>query len=131
MTNENCIFCKIIEGKIPAVKVWEDEKYLTMLDINPMNPGHVLIIPKEHEDYIFDLSDSKYKELMLKAKNVAIILKERLKPKRVALAVEGLGIPHVHVHLVPINKGNELNPERAKPMNSEELNRIAKKIRGN
>ncbi len=129
MTNKNCIFCKIIEGKVPAVKIWEDKDYLVMLDANPINPGHTLLIPKEHEDYIFDISDDKYKKLMVKAKEVAIILKEKLSPKRIGLAVEGFGVPHAHIHLIPLNKGNELNPERAKPMSSEKLKKIASRIR--
>ena len=126
---ENCIFCKIVKGEIPSVKVWEDEKHLAILDINPINPGHTVLIPKKHDDYLFDLEDGEYTELMLKAKKIAKMLKNKLKPKRIGLAVEGFFVPHVHVHLVPLNKGNELNPERAKNMSAEELNRIAKKIR--
>lgn len=130
MTNENCIFCKIVKGKIPSVKVWEDDKHLAILDINPINPGHTVLIPKKHDDYLFDLEDGEYTELMLKAKKIAKMLKNKLKPKRIGLAVEGFFVPHVHIHLVPLNKGNELNPERAKNMGAEELNRIAKKIKG-
>src|SRR3989344_5549201 len=127
MKNENCIFCKIVAGEIPSVKIWEDEEYFVMLDVHPINPGHILIIPKKHSDYIFDLSDKEYSELMLKTKETAIILKSKLKPKRVGIAVEGFGVPHVHIHLVPLNKGNELNPERAKPSNPENLKKIAEK----
>jgi histidine triad (HIT) family protein len=124
----DCIFCKIIKGEIPAVKLWEDEKYFIILDSSPINPGHTLLLPKKHTDYIFDLNDQEYSELMLKAKEIAKILKKKLNPKRVGMAIEGFGVPHVHIHLVPENKGNELNPERAKDMNIEELNKIAEKI---
>ena len=127
--DKNCIFCKIIKGDIPSVKIWEDEKYFIMLDINPINPGHTLVIPKNHKDYVFDLDDREYNQLMLKAKEVAKILKNKLKSKRIGLAIEGFAVPHVHIHLIPLNKGNELNPERAKKMDSEELNKIAEKIR--
>ena len=127
--DSNCIFCKIVNGKIPSVKIYEDEKFLAFLDVNPINPGHALLIPKKHEDYLFDLNNEEYKKFMLTAKKIAKILKEKLKPKRVGLAVEGFFVPHVHIHLVPLNKGNELNPERAKSMSVEKLKEIAQKIR--
>lgn len=129
MEKKECIFCRIVKGEISAVKIWEDEKYVAFLDMNPINSGHTLLIPKKHSDYLFDLDDKEYSELMLRAKKIANILKDKLNPKRIGMAVEGFFIPHVHVHLVPLNKGNELNPERAKPSNSEELKKIAEKIR--
>lgn len=127
---ENCIFCKIIRGEIPcATKIAEDKKFWVMLDISPINPGHTLVIPKKHTDYIFDLKNKEYKELMLKSKEIAKLLKEKLNPKRIGIAVEGFGVPHVHVHLVPENNVNELNPERAKPMSQDELKKILDKIK--
>ncbi|MBI2043896.1 HIT family protein [Candidatus Pacearchaeota archaeon] len=126
---KDCIFCKIINGEIPAEKIFEDKRYLAFLDINPINPGHTILIPKKHTDYLFDLNDKEYSELIIKAKEIAQILKDRLMPKRVGLAVEGFAVPHVHIHLVPLNKGNELNPERAKSMSAEDLKKIAKKIK--
>lgn len=125
----NCIFCKIVKGEIPATKLWEDEKYFVFLDKSPINPGHTLVLPKKHTDYIFDLNDKEYTKLMLKAKEIANILKKKLNSKRVGIAVEGFAVPHVHVHLVPLNKGNELNPERAKDMDNKELNKIAERIK--
>jgi histidine triad (HIT) family protein len=123
---ENCIFCKIIKGEIPAVKIAEDEKYLIFLDMKPINPGHLLVIPKNHTDYIFDLNDKEYSELMLKAKEIARKLKNKMKSKRIGMVVEGFSVPHVHIHLVPINEMKELNPERAKMSSKEELERTAK-----
>jgi histidine triad (HIT) family protein len=125
----DCIFCKIINGEIQAVKLWEDRKYLAFLDMNPINPGHTLVVPKKHTDYIFDLKDREYKKLMLNAKKIAKLLKEKLNSKRIGIMVEGFAIPHVHVHLVPINNSGELNFENAKPTSSEELNKIAEIIR--
>jgi histidine triad (HIT) family protein len=125
----DCIFCKIVKGEIPAVKIWEDKKYLAFLDMNPINPGHTLIIPKKHAEYLFDLKNSEYKKLMLNAKKIAKLLKEKLEPKRIGVMVEGFEIPHVHVHLVPLNNGRELSFERAKLMSPEELNKIAEKIK--
>jgi histidine triad (HIT) family protein len=130
MKNENCIFCKIAAGIIPVPMVWKDKKHISFLDANPINPGHTLLVPRKHTDYIFDLSDSEYRELMSNAKKIAKILKNKLKPKRIGLAVEGFGVPHVHVHLVPLNRGNELNPERAKHMDETKLKLIAEKIIG-
>ncbi|MEK6842071.1 MAG: HIT domain-containing protein, partial [Nanoarchaeota archaeon] len=122
-TNKDCIFCRIISGEIPAVKIYENQKVTAFLDNNPVKPGHVLVVPKKHNDYVFDLDDAEYTELMLESKKVAKILKNRLQPKKVGLVVEGFGVAHVHVHLIPINKGNELNPEKAKHSDIEELNR--------
>ena len=127
LTNEDCIFCKIAREEIPALKIWEDKKYLAFLDMNPINPGHALLIPKKHDDYIFDLNNEEYSELMLKAKEVAKLLKEKLNPKRIGIIVEGFGVSHVHVHLVPINFPDEICNKR-KPIDSEELNKIAERI---
>ena len=127
-TDNNCTFCKMINGEIPVTPLIKDKNYLIVLDRSPINPGHTLVIPKKHTNYIFDLNNREYKKLMLKSKEVAKILKKKLNPKRVGMAVEGFGVPHVHVHLVPENHGNELNPERAKPMNQEELNKLAERI---
>jgi len=126
---EDCIFCKIVEGEIPAVKIYEDEKYLAFLDMNPIKSGHTLLIPKKHDGYIFDLEDKEYSNLLLKAKEIAGMIKLKLNPKRVGMVVEGFGVPHIHVHLVPIENPNELNPERAKSANPEELKQIAEKIK--
>jgi len=116
-----------VKGEIPSVKIWEDEKYLAFLDMNPINPGHALLIPKKHDDYIFDLNNEEYSELMLKARGVAKLLKEKLNPKRIGIIVEGFGVSHVHVHLVPINFPDEICNKR-KPIDSEELNKIAERI---
>ncbi|NMB66687.1 HIT family protein [Candidatus Woesearchaeota archaeon] len=125
---ENCIFCKIVNKEIPCYKVWENKKYLAFLDMNPINPGHVLLIPKKHTNYIFDLKNVEYLRLMNNTKKIAKLLKEKLNCKRIGIAVEGFFVPHVHVHIVPLNQGNELNPERAKPMNKEDLKKIQEKI---
>jgi len=128
MYSENCIFCKIAKGEIPCVKIWEDEKHLAFLDVNPMSPGHTLIMPKNHTDYLFDIEDNEYSELMLKAKEIAVKLKSKLNPKRVCVIVEGFLIPHAHIHLIPVNNPSEFNPKNAKPAKIEELKKIAEKI---
>jgi histidine triad (HIT) family protein len=125
------LFVKIIDGEIPCHKIYEDDKFFAFLDINPINAGHTLLIPKIQIDYIFDLEDKLYTELFLKAKELSKIIKKATGCKRVGLAVEGFMVPHVHIHLVPLNKGNELNPERAKSVKEEELKQMAEKIKSN
>ena len=78
---ENCLFCKIVKGEIPAIKIWEDKNHIAFLDMKPINPGHLLVIPKNHKDYVFDLSDKDYSKLMLKAKEIAKDLKSKMKSK--------------------------------------------------
>jgi histidine triad (HIT) family protein len=124
------IFTKIVQGEIPAHKVAETEKYLAFLDVNPLVQGHVLVIPKKEVDYLFDLEDEEYAELMLFAKIVASGIKKAVPCKRVGVAVIGLEVPHVHVHLVPLNQMNDINFSRAKLSPSqEELALTATKIR--
>jgi len=113
------IFSKIVSGDIPAYKVAEDERFLAFLDINPLVRGHVLVIPKKEVDYIFDLDDDTYIGLHEFAKKVALGLKKAVKCKRVGVAVIGLEVPHVHIHLVPMNvmddinfSGKKLNPSK-------------------
>lgn len=124
----DCIFCKIVNGEIPAVKVWENEKYLAFLDMTPIKPGHTLLIPKKHDDYLFDLSDEEYSELMLNVKEYATLLKEKLNPKKVGVVVEGFGVPHIHVHLIPLNAVNEID-QRGKKSSKDELNKVAERIK--
>lgn len=108
---ENCIFCKIVKGELPMYKVWEDENYLAFLNITPTHDGHTLLIPKRHEDYFFDLNDTELSELTLKAKPIAKKLKEVFKPRsgKVGMVLAGMGVPHVHVHLIPMDSEQDLN----------------------
>jgi len=80
---KDCVFCKIAKGEIPSIKIWENEKYLAFLDVNPVKPGHTLLIPKKHDAYIFDLNDSEYLEIMSVAKIIAKKLKDSLNPPKV------------------------------------------------
>ncbi len=124
---ENCIFCKL--AKESELKVWENDTYTAFLDIHPIQTGHTLVIPKKHTDYVFDIDDAEYCELMLNAKKVAAILKTKFHSKKVGMIVEGFAIPHAHVHLVPINGVNELNPDIARmDVHIEELKKLSKEI---
>lgn len=123
------IFTKIIQREIPANILAEDEDYIAFLDINPLVRGHTLVVPKKEIDYIFDLSDEELAGLHLFAKKVAVGIKEAIPCKRIGLAVIGLEVPHVHVHLVPMNSMEDINFSRPKLSPSkEELQQTADSI---
>jgi histidine triad (HIT) family protein len=103
------IFSRIIAGEIPSYRVAEDEKCFAFLDINPVQPGHTLVIPKHEVDYIFDLDDDEYVALHRFAKRVARAIKRATGCKRVGVAVLGMEVPHAHIHLVPLNTEKDLN----------------------
>lgn len=124
------IFTKIVEGEIPAYKVAEDENYLAFLDIFPLAKGHVLVIPKKEEDYLFDLDDELYAGLQLFAKRVAVALKKAIPCKKVGVAVLGLEVPHAHIHLVPMQSEKDINFSNPKlKLSEEELKEITEKIK--
>lgn len=124
----NCIFCKIIENEIPAYKVWENESFLAFLDIKPINKGHVLLIPKKHFEEVFELDEDLYKEAFQIVKILSKPLKEETSAKKIGVIIEGFGVPHSHIHLIPIHGGSELNPERAKDASKEELEEMQLKL---
>ncbi len=121
------IFTKIIKGEIPCHQIAESEDYFAFLDINPWNEGHTLVIPKKEVDYIFDLDDDTYEGLMRFSKYVAHAIEKAIPCKRVGVLVEGLEVPHAHVHLIPIV--NHLVPKKKPKFSQEELAKIAEKIR--
>lgn len=124
------IFSKIVSGDIPAHKVAETLEYLAFLDINPLTEGHLLVIPKQEVDYIFDLDSETYVGLMLFAQIVAKGLKKAIPCERIGLSVIGLEVPHVHIHLIPINSMDDMNFSRPKlKLSDEKLAEIAEKIR--
>lgn len=108
------IFSRIIAGEIPCYKVAEDENNFAFLDINPVAPGHVLVVPKHEVDYLFDLSDEEYVSLQLFAKRVAKAIAKTMPCVRVGEAVMGLEVPHAHIHLIPINRESDMNFFREK-----------------
>ena len=126
------IFTKIINGEIPSYKVAENDKFYAFLDINPLQKGHTLVVPKLSEpeaDYIFDLSDDILSEMLVFAKQVARGIQGAVECKRVGVAVSGLEVPHVHMHLIPISKEGDMsfaNPKMTLP--TEEMAEIASSI---
>lgn len=105
---DNCIFCKIVSGDLPSVKIWEDEEFMAILDINPNTKGVTLLITKEHFDsYINDMPEDIYLKYFAAAREISKKLEKGLKVKRVALVVEGLGVNHAHIKLYPIHGLND------------------------
>lgn len=126
------IFSRIVAGEIPSYKVAEDEKHYAFLDINPVAAGHVLVIPKQEVDYIFDLNDEDYLALQLFGKRVAEAIKQALPCKRVGVAVMGMEVPHTHIHLIPINEEADMNFFKDKvSLSAQEMTEIATKISQN
>ena len=124
------IFSKIVAGEIPAHVVAETIDYLAFLDISPLAEGHVLVIPKKEVDYLFDMDDELYTGLQIFAKIVATGLKKAIPCKRIGVAVIGLEVPHAHIHLIPMNRVDDLNFARPKlSFTNEELAVTASKIR--
>ena len=124
------VFSKILSGNLPVFKVAEDENHLAFLDIFPLAYGHVLVIPKNEVDYIFDLSSDQYSALFRFARKVSKAMDEVLVCQRIGIAVIGLEVPHAHIHLVPLNNISDINFERPKLKFSEtEMQEISKKIR--
>ena len=103
------IFTRIINGEIPCYKIMENDKFLAFLDVSPLVKGHVLVIPKQETDYIFDIADTDLSEMMVFAKKVAKAQKAAITCKRIGVAVIGLEVPHAHIHLVPMNTASDLN----------------------
>lgn len=124
------IFTKIVKGELPCRKVAEDEAYFAFMEIKPLSPGHVLVIPKAEVDYIFDLDDKTLSGLMLFCKKVAFAIQKAVPCVKVAVLIYGLEVRHTHVHLVPVQGiPGELNLSNAKKATDAELEFVAKKIR--
>lgn len=123
------IFSRIITGEIPSYKVAENEKFYAFLDISPLMKGHVLVVPKQEVDYIFDLADSDLGEMHIFAKKVAHAIEKAIPCRRIAVLVIGLEVPHAHIHLIPMNKESDIllsNPKLK--LSNEEFTTIAKVI---
>lgn len=124
------IFTRIINREIPGYIVAEDENYIAFLDIMPLVMGHVLVVPKKEVDYIFDLDDSTFTGLHTFSKKVAKAVKKVVPCKRIGVAVIGLEVPHVHIHLVPMNSMGDINFTKPKLQPAkEELESVAEKIK--
>ncbi len=123
------LFTRIIRGEIPCHRVAEDARFLAFLDINPINPGHTLVVPKQEVDVFFEQDDATLAAILVFAKPIAHALKQVVPCKRVGLLVAGLEIPHAHLHLVPLAGEGELTFARAKRADPAELAALAAKLR--
>jgi histidine triad (HIT) family protein len=127
----DCVFCKIVKGDIPSHKVYEDKDFLAFLDINPLNPGHTLIIPKKHYRWIWDIENLG--EFFEFTRKVAKALQKAMNTEWVVCDVVGILVLHAHAHLVPRFKhdGHKefLDPKAVKDISKEEMENIARKIR--
>lgn len=101
---KNCVFCKIVLGEFDSAKIWEDEEFLAILDLNPNTKGMTLIMPKKHyNSYVVDMPEGVYSRYFIAVKKAAKLLEKSLEVKRVALVMEGLGVNHAHIKLYPIH----------------------------
>lgn len=110
---ENCIFCKISSGEIPTHKVYEDELTFAFLDNHPINPGHVLVVPKTHVPDVYNLDDTYYHAVMATVKKVSNMVHEKIHPEKVGLIVAGWDVPHAHVHVVPMHNHHDITSQSA------------------
>jgi len=122
------IFTQIIDGEIPCYKVAEDDNFIAFLDINPNAKGHTLCVPKEEVDKIFDMGEHMYLQLMQFSRKVARALGKTVPCKRVGMAVVGLEVPHVHVHLIPLNGMDDMLFSKKVKMAPEEFALLAEAI---
>ena len=125
------IFTKIINGEIPGYKITEDDHFIAFLDNNPNAKGHTLCVPKQEINKLFDMDEDHYLELMKFSRKVAKALEKTVACKRVGVAVVGLEVPHVHVHLIPLNEMDEMRFQNKVSMAKEEFEVLASAIQAN
>jgi histidine triad (HIT) family protein len=122
------IFTKIVAGEIPSYKIAETAEFYAFLDINPNAAGHTLCIPKEETDKLLDLPQQTYAGLMEFSRKVGLALRESVKCKRVGMSVIGLEVPHVHVHMIPINQMDDMRFSKKMKLTDEEMKALAERI---
>ena len=125
------IFTKIVSGEIPCYKIAEDENYLAFLDVNPNAKGHTLCIPKQEINKIFDMEEEHYLGLMKFSRKVAKAIEKSIECQRIGVAVVGLEVPHVHVHLIPLQDMDDMRFQRKTSLSPEEFQELATKIANN
>lgn len=126
------IFTKIIKGEISCHKIYEDDSVIAFLDVHPINPGHTLVVPKIQVDHIWDLDDDNYAYLWAISKKIGRHIRQVVGCSRVGIVVEGFGVPHCHVHLIPIYQGNDLKKAQEgkdSPIDHAALAAMAEKLK--
>lgn len=124
-----CLFCAIVEGTGPAHTVFEDDAHVAFLDVNPAVQGHVLLIPRRHVSTIYGLNAAEFTALFDLVRRRGPRLATAMGADRTALAVEGYGVDHAHVHLVPVTGGGQLDPCKQRPGSADQLRAIAARLR--
>ena len=131
LNNKDCIFCKIIAREIPSYKIYEDKHFIAFLDIHPLNPGHTILIPKRHIEWVDDYEP--FCDYWETARKLSKAIQKAMKCILVSYVTYGLGVPHAHIHLIPKyeNDAHPFGPDPNKTMNisKEEMEKIAEKIR--
>ena len=122
------IFSKIIAGEIPCYKIAEDENHIAFLDVNPNAKGHTLCVPKKEVNKLFDLDAASYAALMEFSRTVALGLRKTVPCKRIGMTVIGLEVPHVHVHLVPLNAMEDATFAKKEQIDADEMTALANQI---
>ena len=130
----DCIFCRIIAGKLPAVRICEDDTAIAFMDIRPIQPGHALVVPRQHVEGVFDLAPAAYDDVMRMARRVAAAIRKEYAPPKVGLAVIGFDVPHAHVHVLPLLTIHDLTSGRLldgtlKRLRFDELERSGAQLR--
>ncbi|TYB78993.1 HIT family protein [Bizionia myxarmorum] len=123
------LFTKIINGEVPCYKIAETEDYFAFLDINPNAKGHTLCIPKQEVDKLFDLDEVAYHGLMEFSRQIALAIEKAVPCKRVGMTVIGLEVPHVHVHLIPLNTMEDARFISKEKVSEQDFQAVAEAIR--
>lgn len=125
------VFTKIINGEIPCYKIAEDDNFIAFLDVNPNAKGHTLCVPKQEINKLFEMEEDHYLNLMKFSRTIAVALEKAISCKRIGMSVIGLEVPHVHVHLIPLNEMDEVRFQKKVSFTKEEFEEIAKNIKAN
>lgn len=129
MAENRCIFCRIVEGRASAHVVWQDAYHLAFLDSNPITAGHVLLIPRAHIRWVDELAPEDHARLFACVRTLSPSVATAAGAPHTGIAVEGYGVPHAHVHLVPVRRGGDLDPCRQTPAGDAELGAAAERLR--
>ena len=127
---QETIFTKIIRGEIPSYKVYEDDKTYAFLDINPIQPGHVLVVPKNSQEFLWDLDSEDYQAVMATVQKIGQKIRSELQSKYVGIEVLGMDVPHAHVHVFPFNTKEEFRniPDPSSAPSTEEMQKMQTKL---
>jgi histidine triad (HIT) family protein len=129
VSDEGCLLCEIVAGTRRAELVWSDEEFVAFLDAFPITAGHLVLAPRLHEDSVFDLPPQLYARLFERVRMLSGPVAQAQGTPRTGVAVEGFGVAHAHVHLVPVRQGNDLDPCRQAAAGADELEQAAKRLR--